>query len=199
MTDPTENNHNTETTGSEAIEPATGEALDPETVFYKKLDAELATLLADYPPIEEDFIPDVKLFLQNTPKAERKEALVKFKENLVKQRIALAYCRTFIEEIIEFNNDISKEGLMVLVEEFNEKYRFTQEQQGILEQAIDKYIENHDKCSDLRKKHPDTKEGNIELILELTGRELTPDEMDKVELSVGPMTINIRTNEDISK
>src|SRR3989344_7009165 len=199
MTDPTENNHNTETTGSEAIEPATGEALDPETVFYKKLDAELATLLADYPPIEEEFIPDVKLFLKNTPKAERKEALVKFKENLVKQRIALAYCRTFIEENIELNNDISKEGLMVLVKEFNENYRFTQKQQEVLEKAIDRYIENRKNCLEIRNRYEDTPEGNTALIKELTGKDISEEEMKEVELSVGPMTINIRTTEDIAK
>src|SRR3989344_4041152 len=189
----------TEPTGSEAIEPAAGEVLDPETVFYKKIDVEIATLIADYPPIEEDFIPDVKLFLQNTPKAERKEALVKFKENLVKQRIALAYCRTFIEEIIEFNNDISKEGLMVLVEEFNENYRFTQKQQEVLEKAIDRYIENRKNCLEIRNRYEDTPEGNTALIKELTGKDISEEEMKEVELSVGPMTINIRTTEDIAK
>src|SRR3989344_2518270 len=189
----------TEPTGSEAIEPAAGEVLDQETVFYKKIDVEIATLIADYPPIEEDFIPDVKLFLQNTPKAERKEALVKFKENLVKQRIALAYCRTFIEEIIEFNNDISKEGLMVLVEEFNENYRFTQKQQEVLEKAIDRYIENRKNCLEIRNRYEDTPEGNTALIKELTGKDISEEEMKEVELSVGPMTINIRTTEDIAK
>lgn len=145
--------------------------------------------LRDNPPIEGVFSPKDELAkIKILPKEQKREALLIFKENLARQREALAACRVFIERNIEFNNDIPKEKLMALIEKFGARYGFDDSQKQTAAQLIDGYYENRQKALDVRKQFPD----DHQLISELTGVNL--DRNEKLNISVGPMTIDIRAD-----
>ncbi|MEK7604030.1 MAG: hypothetical protein AAB461_02830 [Patescibacteria group bacterium] len=145
--------------------------------------------LRDNPPIEGVFSPEDELAkIKLLPKEQKREALLIFKENLARQREALAACRVFIERNIEFNHDIPKGKLMALIEKFSAQYGFDDRQKQTAAQLIDGYYENRQNVLDIRKQFPD----DHQLISELIGVNLDRDE--KLNISVGPMTIDIRAD-----
>lgn len=158
--------------------------------FDQLLDFDFQEQLKDVPPIEGVFSPEDELAkIKSLPKEQRREALATFKENLAKQREALAACRVFIERNIEFNHDVPREKLADLIEKFSEQYGFNARQKQIAEQLIDGYYENRQKVLKIRQQFAD----DHELVNNLTGVNLGKDE--KLDVSVGPMTIDIDTNE----
>lgn len=154
--------------------------------FDQLLSLDLQEQLRDNPPIEGVFSPEDELAkIKSLPREQRKEAIGTFKENLARQREALAACRVFIERTIEFNHDIPREKLTGLVERFSTQYGFDNKQKQITEQLIDGYYENHQKVLEIRQQFTDDRE----LVNELTG--VNFGENEKVDVSVGPMTIDI--------
>lgn len=158
--------------------------------FDQLLDFDFQEQLKDVPPIEDVFSPwDELAKIKSLPREQKKESLVAFKENLAKQRRALAACRVFVERTIEFNHDVPREKLLRLVEQFGEQYGFDDKQKQIIGQLLDGYYENRQKVLKIRQQFSD----NHELVYELTGANLGKDE--KLDVSVGPMSIDINTNE----
>jgi hypothetical protein len=156
--------------------------------FDELLMLDLQDQLRDNPPIKEVFSPAEELSkIRKAPKGEKRELLSIFKENLMRQREALANCRVFIERSIEFNHDISGEDLVRIIQYFRKEYGFTDEQRQIAEQLIDGYYENRRKVLEIREFLPD----DTMLIRRLTGVQFAP--TDKLDVSVGPMTIDIDT------
>ncbi|MFH0853640.1 MAG: hypothetical protein V1853_04525 [bacterium] len=150
--------------------------------------------LQDNPPIEGVFSPEDELAkIKSLPKEQRRESIATFKENLMRQRKALAACRVFIERTIEFNHDIPREKLIGLVEQFSSQYGFDDRQKQITEQLIDGYYENRQKALEIRQQFTD----DHELVNKLTGIKIKRDE--EIDVSVGPMTIDIETGNIFSK
>src|SRR3989344_7326 len=146
--------------------------------------------LRDNPSIEGIFSPEDELAkIKSSPKEQRRSALMVFKENLARQREALAACRVFVERSIEFNHDIPREKLIALIEKFGAQYGFNDQQKQTSAQLIDGYYENRQKVLEIRERFPD----DYQLINELTGVNLERDE--RIDVSVGPMTIDIYTEE----
>lgn len=154
------------------------------------LDFDFREFVNDNPPIKGVFSPEDELAkIRKLPREQRKEALIDFKDKLNRQRKALATCRIFIERVIEFNHDIPKEKLLRLVERFSSSYGFSDKQNQIINQLIDGYYENRKKVLEIRRQFPD----NYDLVEELTGVKL--DRQGKIDVSVGPMTIDISVDE----
>jgi hypothetical protein len=147
--------------------------------------------LESNPPIEGIFSPEEELSkISKLPKVERKDALDTFKERLVSQREALASCRIFIERCIAVNNDVPKEYLMNWVEKFGSKYGFSDTQRKIAEGIIDKYYTYRKRAQEISKSFPDDKS----LVQELTHIPL--DNSSDFNVSVGPMTVDIRADSE---
>ena len=145
--------------------------------------------LRDNLPIERVFSPEDELAeIKTLPREQKREALMVFKENLARQREALAACRVFVERSIEFNHDIPREKLIALIEKFGAQYGFNDQQKQTAAQLIDGYYENRQKVLEIREPFPD----DYQLINELTGVNLERDE--RIDVSVGPMTIDIRAD-----
>lgn len=157
--------------------------------FDKLLAFDFQEQLKDNPAIAGVFSPEDELAkIKGLPREQKIEALTTFKENLARQREALASLRVFIERTIEFNHDVPREKLLGLLEQFGAQYGFDGRQRRITEQLIDGYYENRQKVLGIRQQFSD----NHELVNELTGVNLGKDE--KLDVSVGPMTIDIDTN-----
>ncbi len=156
--------------------------------FDELLRLDFQDQLRDNSPIKEVFSPEKELSkIRKAPKNEKRELLSVFKENLAKQREALANCRVFIERSIEFNHDVPGENLVRIIQYFRKEYGFTDEQRRIAEQLIDEYYENRRKVLEIRKLFPN----DIDLIKKLTSVQLS--KTDKLNVTVGPMTIDIST------
>ena len=126
----------------------------------------------------------------------RKEKLEKFKELLELQREGLASCRIFIERFIELNNDVKKQVLMALVDKFSEKYGFALEQRNTIEGLIDSYYEKREKAWETWEKTRNGK-NRREVIFELTGKELSDEDMEAIELiSFDKMAIVIEISDE---
>lgn len=157
--------------------------------FDQLLDFDLQEQLTDDPPIEGVFSPEDELAqIKSLPREQKREALTTFKETLARQREALAACRVFIERTIEFNHDVPREKLAELVEQFSTQYGFNDRQKQTIEQLIDGYFENRQKVLEIRQQFTD----DHELVSKLVGVKFLEDE--KVDVSVGPMTIDIDAN-----
>lgn len=157
--------------------------------FDQLLDFDFQEQLKDVPPIEGVFSPEDELTkIKSLPKEQRREALTTFKENLVRQREALAAMRIFIERSIEFNHDVPRKKLLGLVEKFSAQYGFTDRQKQVTEQLIDGYYDNRQRALEIRKKYTD----DIALVNELSG--LNFDNTVKFDISTGPMSVDIVTD-----
>lgn len=156
--------------------------------FDQLLDFDFQEQLRDTPPIKGIFSPEDELAkIKSLPREQKREAIATFKENLARQREALAACRVFIERSIEFNHDVSREELASLIEKFGRQYGFNDQQKQIAEQIIDGYYENRQKVLEIRQQFTD----DHELVSNLTGVNLGKDE--KLDVAVGPMSIDIDT------
>lgn len=158
--------------------------------FKRLLYFDFSNHLKENPPIWEIFSPEEELNkLKILPKEKKRKALNVFKERLAIQRKAWRQCICFIERMIEFDNDISKNMLINLINNwFAEKYGFSVKQKKIANQLINMYYESRKTVLKIRKKYPD----NVVLVKNLTGVDLKNN--DNLEVSVWPMTIDIITN-----
>lgn len=157
--------------------------------FDQLLEFDFREQLKDTPPIESLFSPEEELAkIKSLPREQKRETLATFKERLARQRKALAACRIFIERSIEFNHDVPKKKLMGLINKFATQYGFDDRQKQISEQLIDGYFENRQKVLEVRQQFAD----DHELVNELTGVNI--DKKEKIDVSVGPMTIDIYAN-----
>ncbi len=157
--------------------------------FDQLLDFDFKEQLRDNSPIDGTFSPEEELAkIRSLPSEQKREALNIFKEKLARQREGLATCRTFIERGIEFNHDISREKLVGLVDKFATQYGFNERQKQIAEQLIDGYFVNRQKVLEVRQQFPD----DHALVGELTGVNI--DKNEKIDVTVGPMTIDIDAN-----
>ncbi len=146
--------------------------------------------LRDNPPIEGVFSPEEELeTIRILPRELKRRSLQTFKEKLARQREGLGVLRVFIERSIEFNNDVPREKLMELIEKFSSQYGLDDSQKQISIKLIDGYYENRKKVQNIRKQFPD----NYELIHQLTGINIGKE--GKLNVSVGPMSIDIDTGE----
>lgn len=159
-----------------------------QSEFDELLMLDFQDQLRDNPPLKEVFSPAEELLkIRKAPKNEKRELLSVFKENLMRQREALANCRVFIERSIEFNHDVSGPNLVRIIQNFRKEYGFTDEQRQIAGQLIYEYYENRQKVLEIRKFFPD----DTVLVKELTGVQFS--KTDKLNVTVGPMTIDIST------
>lgn len=157
--------------------------------FDQLLEFDFQEQLKDNPPIEGLFSPEEELEkIKSLPREERKETLISFKEKLVKQRKAWAACRIFVERSIEFNPDVSKEKLMELIDKFSTQYGFDNHQKSISEKLIDEYYIYRKRALEIRQQFPN----DYDLVKNLTG--INIDKNTKLDVSVGPMTIDIVTD-----
>ncbi len=155
--------------------------------FEQLLALDFQEFLDDNPPIEGVFSPEEELRkIRELPREQRREALATFKKNLVRQQKALAALRVFIERSIEFNHDFPRKKLVDLFEKFAAHYGFDSRHRGIFEKIMDGYYENRWKVLKMREKFPDDRR----LVYELTGVNIGKDE--KLDVSIGPMSIDIR-------
>lgn len=154
---------------------------------YDKLSAfDFQNQPQDNPPINGVFSPEEELArIKRLPRGQKREALASFKENLARQREALAACCVFIERNIEFNHDVPRENLAALIEKFGAQYGFTSQQKQIAEQLIDGYHTNREKVLEMRERYQD----DVALVNELTV--LGFDKTSKLEAAAGPMSIDI--------
>ncbi|BCX15720.1 MAG: hypothetical protein KatS3mg097_612 [Candidatus Parcubacteria bacterium] len=149
----------------------------------------------EIPPVEINtdnkniiFSPEDEIIkLRRLGKEERKKALLKFKENLVRQREAWAMCRIFIERVLLYNQDIAKEKLMKIVEEFRRYYLFTDKQVQLVEKILDRYYKARQQARILYEKF---KNDPIELVRQITGLKLDRD----VNVYFSLMSLWIETN-----
>lgn len=146
--------------------------------------------LQDTPPIEGGlFLPEDELaHIKTLPREQKKAAFTTFKEKLARQREAWAACRVFIERTITFDHDVPREKLAELIEQFRTQYSFSDEQVHIAHQLIDSYYENRQRVLEIRQEYPD----DHDLVERLTRIRLGKSE--KLDISVGPMSIDIATN-----
>ena len=67
--------------------------------FDQLLDFDFQEQVRDNPPIEGVFSPEDELVkIKSLPREQKRETLATFKENLARQREALAACRVFVKE-----------------------------------------------------------------------------------------------------
>lgn len=153
--------------------------------FDQLLTFDFQEQIKDNMPIKGVFSPQEELTkIKSLPREQKREALSTFKENLARQREALATMRVFIERSIEFNHDVPREKLMGLIEKFGTQYGFDNRQRQGSEQIIDGYYKNRQKVLEIRQQFTD----DYELVNQLTGVTLKG---EKLDVQVGPMTIDI--------
>ncbi|MFA7315208.1 MAG: hypothetical protein WC059_00180 [Candidatus Paceibacterota bacterium] len=158
--------------------------------FNELLDIDFEEQLRENLPIKGVFSPEEELeIIKILPRELKRRSLQTFKEKLARQREALGTLRVFIERSIEFNHDVPREKLMGLIEKFSSYYGFDDNQRKISEKLIDGYYEKRKEVLAIRKQFPD----DYELIRKLSGVNLGKEE--KLNISVGPMSIDIDTGE----
>jgi len=158
--------------------------------FFELLDLEFQKFLKENPPIEGVFSPqeELKRIRKIENREEKKAALEEFKDKLIRQRKALAKLHRFLERIIFFNPDVSKEELMKIFRKFSENYGFDNLQNQMIENIIEGYYEQRKRALEIRQKFPNDRD----LVYRLTGVRLGPN--DEVKIETGPMTLDIIVN-----
>lgn len=156
--------------------------------FDQLLSLDFQEQLRDNPPIEGVFSPEDELAkIKSLPREQKRVALATFKENLARQREALAACRVFVERYIEFNHNVPRKKLAALVKKFGEQYGFSDQQKQILKQLIDGYYKSRKRVLEMRRRFAD----DYKLVNKLSGVNL--DKGEKINVSVGPMSIDVET------
>jgi hypothetical protein len=156
----------------------------------KLLNSDFRQELVDNPPLNGSFDPKIELEkIKSYPKDNRKEALEEYKLDLMRQREAIAVCRTFMERVINVDPDISKGELMFIFNKFKDQYGFSSEQENIFSLIIDSFIENRKNMKKLREKFKDDKE----LVTHITGVALEAD--SKLDVKLGPFSFDINAND----
>lgn len=160
----------------------------PSAPESKKIETEMEAVLRRVPKIEGTFDPDKEVKkLLSAPREQRKKTVAKFRDKLARQREAWALCRTFTEEKIEANPDISRKEMLDIIGQFASNYGFAERHIRTAERLIDGYIEQRKRTVEIRRKFPD----NIELIKRLTRVKFTQADKSDFAVEVGPMSLEI--------
>jgi len=155
---------------------------------------DMTAVLQKIPPIEGVFSPSEEVQkLWSIPKGDRKEAIILFKDKLVRQREAWGMCSAIIEQQINDNPDLSQEEMFSVIDDFASHYGFADEHIITGKLMIKEYIDMHKKILEYREEFPD----NIDLVNKLTGVRLSESEKDRLEVVIGPMSIDICCSKDI--
>ncbi len=161
-----------------------------ESDFQKVLDYEFDSFSKNIDFLET-FDPKNELDrIRNIPKNERKDFIEKYKVKLRQQRIGLAKCRRFIERSIEFNNEIPRDDLDSIFTKFKDKFGFCGNQEEIIKSLLDNFYLQRQIVIEAREKWSD----NLELIRNLTQVDFNKSDLKSLDVSVGPMSIDIKTN-----
>lgn len=143
-------------------------------------------------PVKGVFSPGEELQeIWTLPTGQRKEAVVVFKDKLARQREAWALCRTAMEERIEKDPDLPREKAFGILRQFASHYGFAQPELRFASRFINNYFIARARTLKTRSKHPD----DLDLIHHLTGIKFSEREREALDVSVGPISIDIATNE----
>ncbi len=130
--------------------------------------------------------------VRKTPKADRSKAIEEFKFLLAQQREGWVQCRIDIERAINAHPNTPREELLAIVERYRAKYRFGKKDMVIAETIIDGFLATRQRVLEVRKRFPN----NARLVEYLTGVSFSQTPARKFQISVGPMSIDIRTTEE---
>jgi hypothetical protein len=156
----------------------------------KLLNSDFKQELVDNPPLNGSFDPKIELEkIKSYPKDNRKQALEEYKLSLMRQREAIAVCRTFMERVINVDPDISKGELIFIFNKFKDQYGFSSEQENIFSLVIDSFIENRKNMKILR----DTFSNDKDLVMHITRTHFEKD--SKVDVKIGPFSFDIDAND----
>lgn len=91
---------------------------------------------AAYPPIDREFDPSTELLtISRLPQIEKESALSNYKSKLIRQRHALAHCRTIIHDWVLHGSQNPSE-LSVIAQRYAETYGFSHQQLVYIEDSI---------------------------------------------------------------
>ncbi len=108
--------------------------------FNSLIDHDFEETLRDIPPFGEEFDPDVEVHkIFKSSSKDHREAFHEFKDKFVRQRKAIAQCRTFIERMIAFDNDVPREKLLDILARFAVQYGFSKKQFEQFEAMLNKF------------------------------------------------------------
>jgi hypothetical protein len=154
--------------------------------FTALIDKDFQDTLIEIPPIDRVFDPEYELSqIRTLPKNEQRLALESFKDTLVRQRKAIAACRSFIERMIAFDNTVQKEQLVDITLRYASEYGFSELNLAYFEHMIDLYFECRNRVLEKRAEFLDDRE----LVQDLTGIELDIHADCRVE--IGPVSFDI--------
>jgi hypothetical protein len=143
--------------------------------------------------VEEEFDPRKELEkVKSTPWEVRGGELAKYKEKFITQKIALAECRIYLERLIRHSPDIDRKYLDKTIQNFKEKYGFSENQLKIFNDLLDKIQEKRKDLKFLRERFPN----DAELFKFVTGLEVDPG--DKVEVYLDPINFYFRISSSLA-
>ncbi|MCD4811591.1 hypothetical protein K8R14_03240 [bacterium] len=157
---------------------------------------EMESILTRIEPINGVFNPEEemeKLRFMMSRIEDRKEVIGLFKSKLSRQREAWAVCRNTIEEQIMFKPDLSREEMVGIIGIFASNYGFPPAQIEVAESLVDEYIDVHRRVIEFREKFPK----NRDLLEKLSSVRISKAEAEGVEISVGPVAIEIFCPENV--
>jgi len=162
-----------------------------QEAFNELIDAEMMLSMEDNPPLSGVFYPENELeLIKGLPAAEKGPALASFKDKLGRQRLAYAYCRALIERTIEQNPDVGVDRLKYIESFFGNNWGFPEQRRRIIETAVDRYQEQHEKVHALYERAADA----ANLVRGLTGVDVTGEPLELLE---GPVSIDILTTRTV--
>ena len=157
----------------------------------KDLQEDFEKFVQDNPPITEP-IGGPKDILK-LPSSDRKDALAVFKQRLddrlFEQRRPLARCILHLEQAIMLDNDIPKEELLRIIDQFAETYLFFDMQKTVLTHAVEEYYSMRRRVLAVREKFPNDVDLVNVFIEEKYDKRLDQD--TPLSVSVGPMSIDV--------
>jgi len=143
--------------------------------------------------IEGDFDPKKELEkVKSAPWEERSGELAKYKEKFITQKIAIAECRIYLERLIRHSPDIDRKYLDKTIQNFKEKYGFSENQLKIFHDLLDKYQEKRKDLKFFRERFPN----DADLFKFVTGLNVGPD--DKVEVYLDPINFYFRISSSLA-
>ncbi len=154
--------------------------------FQFLIDQDFEEIVREIPPLKEEFDPSIEA--QKIFKSESKDyhkAYDEFRDKFVRQRKAMGQCRCFIERMIAFDNDVSKEYLLDILARFATQYGFSEKQFEQFEYMINLYYNIRAKMLEKRAVFTNDRE----LVKDLTGIE--PDSHADIRVETGPISIDI--------
>lgn len=140
-------------------------------------------------PINIEFDPKKELDrVRSSSWGDRGGELAKYKEKLITQKIAISECRIYLERLIRHSPDIDRKFLDRTIQNFKEKYGFSQNQIKIFNDLLDKFQEKRKDLLFLREKYPNDRD----LFRFVTG--VSVPESEELEVVVDPVNFYFRVS-----